>query len=545
MLLALLIGTLNLASRVEKAKASGTIYIRADGSIDPPDAPISTADNVTYTFVGNISDSIVVERDNIVVDGAGYIVEGTGSGNGTTLSGRTNITIRNTTIKTFYTGIYLFSSNNNSVLGNNITANNVGVWLKSSNYNSLSGNNITNNNYRGIGLGYSSNYNSISDNNATANNQDGIGLYSSSNNSISGNSITANNYDGIYLYSSSGNSVSGNNITNNGIGVFLGYSSNYSGISGNNITNNVAGIDLDYSSNYNSISDNNITANHSGILLYSSSNNSISGNNVTANNHYGIWLDNSSINLIYHNSFIDNTKHAHSYGSVNVWDVGYPSGGNYWSNYTGVDEKSGSSQDESGSDGIGDTPYIIDANNIDHYPLMGTFRDFTVHPLSPTHTPQSIIVISNSTVTDFADYYVPTNDSEQSDQLVQLFLEFSVTGQNGATGFCRLQIPKVVMNSSLYMVLVDYKQVNATQLPNSNDVTEYLYFTYIHSTHQVWVFVPEFPSYLILPLFFITTLLAVIICKRTKLQKLKSLICTATEGQLEVSKLHGYKMGKR
>jgi len=33
MLLALLISTLNLASRVEKAKANGTIYIRADGSI--------------------------------------------------------------------------------------------------------------------------------------------------------------------------------------------------------------------------------------------------------------------------------------------------------------------------------------------------------------------------------------------------------------------------------------------------------------------------------------------------------------------------------
>jgi len=504
MLLALLIGTLNLASRVEKAKASGTIYIRADGSIDPPDAPISTADNVTYTFVGNISDSIVVERDNIVVDGAGYIVEGTGSGNGTTLSGRTNITIRNTTIKTFYTGIYLFSSNNNSVLGNNITANNVGVWLKSSNYNSLSGNNITNNNYRGIGLGYSSNYNSISDNNATANNQDGIGLYSSSNNSISGNSITANNYDGIYLYSSSGNSVSGNNITNNGIGVFLGYSSNYSGISGNNITNNVAGIDLDYSSNYNSISDNNITANHSGILLYSSSNNSISGNNVTANNHYGIWLDNSSINLIYHNSFIDNTKHAHSYGSVNVWDVGYPSGGNYWSNYTGVDEKSGSSQDESGSDGIGDTPYIIDANNADRYPLMGMFYGFNVSTVWIEPDYDAVELISNSSVSAFDVGFWIEHPEDPNTRIIK----FNVAGETGTVGFCRVCIPTSLLNTT-YTVLLNGTEIPCTLLPCSNSTHSYLYFNYTHSTEEV-IITPEFPSFLILPLFMIVTLLVAI-----------------------------------
>jgi len=54
----------------------------------------------------------------------------------------------------------------------------------------------------------------------------------------------------------------------------------------------------------------------------------------------------------------------------NWFDAGYPSGGNYWSDYTGVDFYSGSYQNITGSDGIGDTPYIIDANNIDRYPLI-------------------------------------------------------------------------------------------------------------------------------------------------------------------------------
>jgi hypothetical protein len=46
---------------------------------------------------------------------------------------------------------------------------------------------------------------------------------------------------------------------------------------------------------------------------------------------------------------------------VNIWDNAYPSGGNYWSDYSGVDAN---------SDGIGDTPYVIDTNNQDPYPLM-------------------------------------------------------------------------------------------------------------------------------------------------------------------------------
>ena len=80
-LMILLMGTLALPFNIRPVWASGTIYIRADGSIDPQDAPISTADNVSYTLTGNVTsdaDGIVVERDNIVVDGAGYTIQGTG-----------------------------------------------------------------------------------------------------------------------------------------------------------------------------------------------------------------------------------------------------------------------------------------------------------------------------------------------------------------------------------------------------------------------------------------------------------------------------------
>ncbi len=61
----------------------------------------------------------------------------------------------------------------------------------------------------------------------------------------------------------------------------------------------------------------------------------------------------------------------------NKWDNNYPLGGNYWSDYSGVDNFKGPNQDIPGSDGIGDTPYIIDADSQDNYPLMESFTNRT------------------------------------------------------------------------------------------------------------------------------------------------------------------------
>jgi len=66
----ILVATLIMAFDIRPVKAAGTIYIRADGSIDPSTANITTTDNVTYTFTNNNFGSIVVERDGIIVDGA-------------------------------------------------------------------------------------------------------------------------------------------------------------------------------------------------------------------------------------------------------------------------------------------------------------------------------------------------------------------------------------------------------------------------------------------------------------------------------------------
>ena len=67
--------------------------------------------------------------------------------------------------------------------------------------------------------------------------------------------------------------------------------------------------------------------------------------------------------------------------SFNIWDDGYPSGGNYWSNYTDIDLYSGPYQNESGSDGIWDHPYVIDENNQDNYPIVPEFPSTVILPL--------------------------------------------------------------------------------------------------------------------------------------------------------------------
>jgi len=94
--------------------------------------------------------------------------------------------------------------------------------------------------------------------------------------------------------------------------------------------------------------------------------------NVIRNNNQGINMGSPGIhsNRSYHNVLIGNTVQALDSEGDNFWDDGYPSGGNYWSDYVGVDHFSGPNQDIPGSDGIGDTPYLVGEAGVDNYPLF-------------------------------------------------------------------------------------------------------------------------------------------------------------------------------
>jgi parallel beta-helix repeat protein len=364
------------------------IHIKADGSVDPSTAPIHYDGNL-YTLTDDIEDySVVVERDNIVVDGAGHTLQGVGGGNGVTLTGRNNVKIINISIRKFSSGIVLSSSTNDTVAENIITGSGYGVYLDYSSNTNITGNNITANNWEGIYLGYSSN------------------------NSIIGNSVTGNTFDGIYLRSSSNNSIIGNYLKDNYNGIDLRHSSDNNSIYGNNITSNTRdGIELDYVANCNSIFGNSITSNvRNGIELWYSSDNNIYENAI-AENKYGVWIGYSSNNSLCHNNFIDNTLQIQvsTMDTIDVWDDGYPSGGNYWSDYNGTDLYRGPYQNETGSDGTGDTPYIIDADNRDRYPLMTPY--IGIHDVAVTCVVSSKTVVGQGftvqidvTITNQGDY---------------------------------------------------------------------------------------------------------------------------------------------
>lgn len=343
MLTLLFIGMLTLAFDIQPVRATGTIYIRADGTVDPPTAPISSVDNVTYTFTGNIYEPIVVERDNIIVDGNGYTLQGAEADSGFSLVAD-NVTIRKTSVQKFRFGIAI-----------------------------------------------------------------------SSGCTIINNVITYNVKWGIYL-GGSNNKIISNRIASTGLNLG-GY--------------DIVGIYLGYGSDNNTIADNHIEKNGwtgSGILLYHSSDNTITGNNITNHDYAGIYLDQSSGNIFYHNNFVNNYYQVYSYMSSNTWDKGYPSGGNYWSDYTGIDEKSGPNQDQPGSDGIGDTPYTIVA--YDRYPLMNPWPSGPgLHELEVTLEAPTLLPIGSSTLLEAT----VRNNGFYNETNVSLFLFINSTMVNSTT----------------------------------------------------------------------------------------------------------------
>jgi peptide/nickel transport system substrate-binding protein len=257
-----------LVFNVRPVKAAGTIYIRADGSVEPSGSPISTSDNVTYLFTGNISSSIYVQRSNTLVHGNGYTVQGSGSGVGIDLDGVANVTVEDTRVVGFEWGFYVTNSMlPNSILQNTLIGDQYGIFVSLAHNNIISGNDVIN----------SSNY-----------------------------------------------------------GVYLSYSTN------------------------NTVFENNIETCYVGVGIKSSSNNSFYHNNLIQSIHREVIIVSGV--------------------SANVWDDGYPFCGNYWSNYyNGTDSRSGPFQNETGADGVGDTPYVIDSNDKDGYPLMSPWTaNFTI-----------------------------------------------------------------------------------------------------------------------------------------------------------------------
>jgi len=132
-------------------------------------------------------------------------------------------------------------------------------------------------------------------------------------------------------------------------------------------------------SNGNNILENRITNTQYAINLVESTGNTINGNFIEENDRGMRSTRYSSNNTIYHNNFIDNYKQVRDLeGASNIWDNGLE--GNYWSDYT-TRYPDAQELDDSG---IWDTPYVIDENNQDNYPLM---NPWSTEPPEPPDDP--------------------------------------------------------------------------------------------------------------------------------------------------------------
>ncbi|MCK4477525.1 S8 family serine peptidase [Candidatus Bathyarchaeota archaeon] len=176
----------------------------------------------------------------------------------------------------------------------------------------------------------------------------------------------SNNGQGLLFVSTTNSTVANVQAFDNSIGIYM-VKSDDNTIHNCMVTDNLVGIWLSYCSG-NIVEANTASKGMLGIALYESSYNSILGNTLLNNTlllGIGFSLEsNSNCNSFFRNNLISNSIQVNIiYNSVNnTFDNGYE--GNYWSNYVGLD---------SDGDGIGDSPYAIDENNTDNYPLMNLY----------------------------------------------------------------------------------------------------------------------------------------------------------------------------
>ena len=304
-----------------------TIVIEEDGSISPASAPI-IRNGSSYTLKRNVLGSITIAKSDIVFDGAGYTLQYSGDESLPRLDSTEALQPSN----------HVGWSELTLDIVNNVTIRNVNI----------------------IGTG------------KPPQSSSGVGIWLFD---CNGSTVTNNSLSRIYYAICAsgrcyGNLVAGNLIDEVYVGI--SFSSDYR-ISANNITGN------------------SISGGYKGIEIQMShigdeSGNVIIGNQV-ADNQIGMYFQwrgeyffwnpyPFEMNTqIYYNNFVDNSKNVFTQNCVNIWDDNAL--GNYWSDYNGTDAN---------SDGIGDSPYTVDANNQDRYPLM--------KPWEPDTEPPSISMIS-------------------------------------------------------------------------------------------------------------------------------------------------------
>ena len=216
---------------------------------------------------------------------------------------------------------------------------------------------------------------------------------------VVGNSFENNAMDAINIAYTLDLTIAQNDVLSNYQGINL-ISNYYTTIESNNVTNSQFDGIVYQSGSYAVIIANNASGNGwRGVYVGGSDNVNVIGNNLSGN-RFGVTMNYANWCNVYHNNFWQNTEYQADEANdcIVSWDNGYPSGGNYWSDYTGLDQYSGPAQDLAGPDGIGDLPRELPYDvNEDRYPLMSPYGVLDFPPVAYLDAP----VLLGDTTTEF------------------------------------------------------------------------------------------------------------------------------------------------
>ena len=324
-------------------------------------APIFIEGDRNFTAANGVTGGSGTQSDPYVIEG--WEINASAQ-NGIDIRNATaHFLIRNASVHdgdSFYAGIVLVNVSHARIETVNLTRNYVGIDIESSS---------------GV----------VVDRSEMSRGLDGVRVYYSRDVEVRFNKMMYDGYP-VSSYRSDNLTVAGNIMESTwGIGVHL-YEASHASIAANWIIRSGSGggqggIFVQRSNNV-SIERNNVTRGWpEGIHFWGTRDIAVACN-VVWDSPIGIAVEIANANVtVYHNGLLNNTIQAKDdTDPPSAWDNGYPSGGNYWSDYNGTDQFRGPNQDQPGADGIGDAPYIIDPDSRDRYPMMSPNACVPVRP---------------------------------------------------------------------------------------------------------------------------------------------------------------------
>lgn len=316
-------------------------------------APIAIYGDANFTAANGVTGGRGTTSDPYIIEG--WDISAPGSTAILVRNTHAPFVIRNVQVHNSTTGIGLYNAPGGSIVWAMVTGNTFGVDVDRSNGTTVASTTLNGNLIKDIFVWASTGV--MLEDSTLSNGGTGISLNDVTNTLVLRNKLDHHTGVGIQLWHTGGITIEANTVTNtSSFGVTVPTPAPQSQPS---------------NSSQLTIRDNVLNRNYGGIYLDHTKDATIQGNRISDNSEGLVLMDHAVGIRIFNNALVDNWRQASGGGPGNAWDAGYPQGGNYWSDYTGLDLRSGPRQDLCCGDGVGDSPYTVRLGGaVDAYPLV-------------------------------------------------------------------------------------------------------------------------------------------------------------------------------